>query len=1443
MSINLNWHSIRAWNGGQEKGFEELCSQLARSEVRGTARFIRKGSPDAGVECYAIYENATECAWQAKYLFKLGASQWAQIDRSVKAALRKHPQLRRYVVCLPMDLPDARTPGRESALAKWDTRVRRWTDQATELGMAVEFERWGSSELLERLAKPEHAGRVRFWFGATVFDDAWFATRLEVATSTAGPRYTPEVHVDLPIADQFEAFGRTRGFFDRTILPIRRLAGDWRSAWSPVPSHYSNARDREVEGWIKAVAEDPVMQAAKLSTGEKTTEIVTSAGAIDAQASGALAFRELADRIATVESAVDDILRHLSAHHAKNPVCSEYLHQFETFAGRLGKCRKDLLEAQLWGEAAVMVVRGPAGGGKTHLLCDIAGRRLGEGRPTVLLLGHSFTSDRAPWRQATELLDLGGISTADFVGALECAAQAAGVRALVMIDALNEGRGLSLWHPHLAAFLAHFAKSDWIGVVLSIRSSYDRLIPEEVLDRAVVAAHPGFGERSYDAMQKFFVHYGLELPSTPLIAPEFSNPLFLKTLCEGLRGHGANRLRQDIYGATRIFDLYIASIQDRVALRLDLPPWGKTVGKALRVVVEAFPGLSERWLSVKHAEELVNELLPGRRYIDSLYRALVVEGVLVQDAPATGRVGNGSEIVFIAYDRLADHLVAEAIVEAHFDTASAAASFASGSEFDEIAEGGHATQGLLEALCIQLPERTGGEVADLVPRLSEAEDFDLAFAQSLVWREPETITERTCELVRKILTPASQGFHTMLGSLLTLASIPEHPLNAQFLDDLLRQDTMAARDAWWSIYLHGAISGGEPARRLMDWASKVPPAEQLDESLVDLCAMTLAWMQAASNPAVRDQATTALVNLLTGRLEAASRLVGRFADVDDPYVCERVNAVAYGVATRCHDPKEVNILAECVYSKVFGAGVPPANILLRDYARGVVERAIHLQAPLEIDTARIRPPYDSSPPVFPTEEDVATLLPSPDHDPNKPEGEDWSRSHVGHSVLKGDLHRAIWDTWGCSGEWLSLGLDQPAWQESDDSGGVNADREDPPVFDRSQIERYVLRKVFDMGWTAERFGSFDRISGRGDSGFGASGLDGSWLGRYRLSDNGGIGRKYQLIAYREVLALIADHFEFREHRSEFERENRYLGPWQYHLRDIDPTRTEALPGGRRLSRGQGSPDAWWTAGRYDHWEERDRLRDWAEYQEFRPRIEDLLMLRSPKDGTRWLNCGGTWGFRQEPPIGRELFEVETGQILWWIRAYLTSEQDAVTLVDWASARNLWDDPFRDLGEVYDVFLGEHGWAPVTEYKQLPTGRLSDGTSSICDSPVHLDPVAERYAFGISAPVNWLHVPSQRLMQIGRLSWSGQAADFLADDRTVAFVDPSAHEAGPSALLVREDFARELLQRHGLAMVWIVGCEKSVWLSRPQPVFPPTRASGTFTLSETGPAGSIRPWRS
>src|SRR2546421_11471811 len=96
-----DWLSLRTLHGSREKGFEEVCSQLAAAESYPEgSKFVRKGTPDAGIECFWKLPNGDEHAWQAKFFTSpFGASQWAQIDLSVKTALKRHPRLTRYFVC------------------------------------------------------------------------------------------------------------------------------------------------------------------------------------------------------------------------------------------------------------------------------------------------------------------------------------------------------------------------------------------------------------------------------------------------------------------------------------------------------------------------------------------------------------------------------------------------------------------------------------------------------------------------------------------------------------------------------------------------------------------------------------------------------------------------------------------------------------------------------------------------------------------------------------------------------------------------------------------------------------------------------------------------------------------------------------------------------------------------------------------------------------------------------------------------------------------------------------------------------------------------------------------------------------------------------------------------------------------------------------------------
>ncbi|MFN6070605.1 MAG: hypothetical protein ACK45T_26285, partial [Pseudanabaena sp.] len=77
--------------------------------------------------------------------------------------------------------------------------------------------------------------------------------------------------------------------------------------------------------------------------------------------------------------------------------------------------------------------------------------------------------------------------------------------------------------------------------------------------------------------------------------------------------------------------------------------------------------------------------------------------------------------------------------------------------------------------------------------------------------------------------------------------------------------------------------------------------------------------------------------MLHSKPHILSKVIERFLEVNDLYVLERLYTVAYGVAMISGDAEAIGILAGKVYNWVFANGNPIPHILLRDYARGVIE--------------------------------------------------------------------------------------------------------------------------------------------------------------------------------------------------------------------------------------------------------------------------------------------------------------------------------------------------------------------------------------------------------------------------------------------------------------------------------------------------------------------------
>lgn len=1543
---NLDWSAIRPLSGTCDKGFEELCSQLARCESPADARFIRKGTPDAGVECYTIFSDGSEWAWQAKYfLTSPDTGQWQQVNESVLTALKKHPAITKYFVCMPLDLPDGRVDRTtkstgekkrtKSAQDQWEEHVTKWKAAAEANGREVEFVFWGSHELLDRLTKPAHVGRVHFWFDKRGFDGAWFSARLDEALRTAGPRYTPEVHVDLPVAQDFDAFGRSVQFFDR----VKALA-------PPIRDKHRTAQHTEER---KADAE---VDTAMTELSNKVQTVLDGFGALQPQPIGVLPFAALVASIEEARAAADSLVALLEkrereheatrpegdtagragARYRSNPLRDRRF-RVGSLVAKLRQAEDQLRRADELSEGQLLLLHGAAGTGKTHLLCDVARRRIAEDRPTVLLMGQRFVSQEEPWRQLLQQVDLPGMSAQEFVGALEAAAQASGTRALIVLDAINEGTGRVIWPSHMAAFLAHIERSPWVGVVMAVRTSYEEIVvPEDVRNGAVQVEHHGFREHEYDATRTFFLHYGLELPSTPLLDPEFRNPLFLKTLCRGLHTKGEQRLPRGLHGITAVFDLYLGAVNQRLATQLDFDSRTPLVRQALEAVASSLIDSGERWLELQSAKTVVDALLPGRDFERSLYRGLVVEGILAEEAPVLADDGRG-DVVFVAYERFADHLVAKALLDRHLDPTSPGSCFGSGGGLAFVSDADeYIPPGLLEALWVQVAERCGKELLAFAPATANRWNAAEAFRQSLIWRAVTAFSDETRDALNSLCTREGD-LHETLDALLTVAVLPQHPLNARFLDRRLRRDAMAERDAWWSIYLHSAWGSHGAVDRLVDWAWSLGPETPLEGDVVELAGTALAWQFSSSNRYLRDRATKALVALCSGRLDSMGRLVEQFAEVDDPYVTERVYAAAYGVAMRSQDPAEVGALAAVVYEHAFASGSPPAHILLRDYARGVVERALYLRSDIKIDPARIRPPYSSQWPHIPTEAEVQPFLADWSKGAHDSGELEWARNRIASSVLDDDFARYVIGTnSSATGEWLSITNAEPAWEpppgpdallqelvdelspeerrawddfteadkecesvtrtfvdgwfaqrtdEGDSSPldeqallaelekartpeldeaeakrkemrnaldsaltSEHADRlaalhamedagrsaREPPRLQLKELQRYILRRVFDLGWTTERFGRFDRFS------IGYNGREASKAER--------IGKKYQWIAYHEILALVSDRFQYRERYREEEGDKAYEGPWQDHLRDIDPSCIlRSTSGGTSWS---GHAPAWWGATSFDSAYQPGQEREWVQRTDDLPRPEELLSTTNPDDGVRWLNAHGYFAWKQQAPADRGPTEVDRSELWYLCTGYLIRQADTAAFLTWAEGVDFWGRWMPDPAEVYRVFLGEHAWSPASRYFERQYYGDDGWTQPDQGCPVKIRAAAFEYlressGFDCSVDEGYtLRLPVRELVTDLDLRWSAKGADFTDGNGEIVAQDPTAHAPGPSALLLRADLLEELRRRTNLTLCWAVLGEKRIlsggWNG---PYHPALRMSGAYVLGDSGPTGFVK----
>lgn len=1370
--INKEWNKLRAFDGGQDKAFEELVCQLARAErIEGAVRFYRVAPPDAGKEAYWVLEDGSEYCWQAKFFQKLEPTQWGDIESSFKKALEKHPRLVRYYVVTPLDRADPKVEGANYAMDRWNQNVKKWQAGARE----VEFEYWGNHEIFDRLGKVEHQGRYKFWFGGEEFSDQWLADRLKESIASLGVRYTSKLNFELPIAKVFDGIYRDESFktqFEaaKTAFIKGYSAMVSRQRKQELNVEYLRLKELggELKGRLDKIKYDEIGSVDFEACSETLNEIDNERFSMKIRLS------DMDDRHREGLSALDRKITSGSPYDWER----NYLNEFRKSYDPLQKIL-DSRGTKLFNHP-VMLLTGDAGRGKSHLLADVASKRAGQGKPSILLLGQHFINDE-PWNQIKKLLGV-NCERDEFLGALSAKAESLGHRIPIIIDAINEGEGKNMWRDRLGALIEVVSRFPYLGIVLSVRSSYKQLIIDEYIeDKFITVPHNGFEGFEYEASKMFFDNYRIKQPAIPLLQQEYSNPLFLRLFCEGLQKRGLTEIPNGMVGLTAVFDSFLTAVNARVSSKHSFREQLGIVRKLVGQIASQIADSALTYMPLPEAHSVIagaardNFILNPNQFFEDLMSEEVFSEDVFYD-PAREPIHG----IFVTYEKLGDHLICAHLIEKYVDAKNPSSAFQVNgplhrlfSDQDSIWE----NRGVVNAMSIQLPEKVNVELFQCISNHEELEEIADTIIENLIWRRSDTINDHLLDYISEVMEKRPELEGGFLNAVISLSARPNHPLNGDYLHGVLLNMSMADRDAFWTIHIHGQYSGKDNettiVRRIIDWAWTDDARANISDEAIRLTCQTIGWFLTSTNRKLRDSATKALICLLEERINVLIEVMKAFQDVNDPYIIQRIYAVGYGCAVRTSKVGAIKDLAEYVFEVVFQPEEVVPDILLRDYARGIIEFALQCGHKFDFGAEQITPPYRSSLPTkFPTLSMAEKYRVATDQVMLKP-------------CLKGN-------------NFIVQGMmaDYPGGY-SDEMGGYFQEELNywGEVDIKGWINWAIVRIFEDYGYNAEKHGEFDlEIMDR--VGYGSS----------SQKPEERIGKKYQWIAFHEILARVSDNHQLmlRSYGKNPVFED-YEGPWKPSVRDIDPTSTSK---GKPTSIPQKE---WWNTRRNFKWEP-ELNADFVRRTDDIPKDEHLVTVID-EEGQEWLVLTNYVEIK-DPEGDEDTTSPWRRESLLGLGGYIVRERDYRQVIAGIDNDDIEEDgPLRLFGRS-EMYSREYGDSHVKRSRFFNQENLEWDFFNKSQSKVKVYPTAVEYSwessedFSMNNGLVYLK-PSLTLFGLLNLKHSKVEGHLVGSDGKVQCFDPSAIWDTKSCLLVRKEEFLSKLKSHKLKIFWTIWGHKQV----------------------------------
>lgn len=956
MSLDVNFDRIKIIDNSRQTGFEEFCCQiffLAKEylNLNDDAHYYRKrgAGGDGGVEAYWKSAAGTEIGIQAKYFLSLDDNSWKQIRNSVNKAKSTHPDLKKYIICFPIDLTDSRKPDTISNQDKFNNLKQEFND--------IEIIFWGSSQLIYFLEKKPEL--LPFWFDKIQITKEDFIKNFEIFRDNIGLRYQPEIHIELDNFDYFDYLEQNKSFidkFERNFINFKHTISSFRL----VKNHL---KDEMLKEKINKSSKDLYCKLESTIYTLKQNHLYN------------VEYKYLIELTKIFLKAIEDLseddieeneyYKHNDYYRDRIEIINELQSIYSFFTSNKTKIN----------EHKLLFLNGSGGAGKTHHLASIVDKRIKQNLVSLIFDASQFNTDTSIPDNIKKYFGGTYNSDKEFFSALDTIAYLSGERGVIFIDGLDENTECKKWQNKISHFIREMEKYDNLAVAISYRTEYEGIVLPKAItkNRDLFCTATGFLDIPVEKLAKIFNKYNIDIPTVPALYPEFYNPLFLILYCNSVSHRELFKAESFLLGYINIFQNYLKSINFKISNKLDIDERKNIIQKFCYDIAAKMYENKTNYITEAEAIDIANHYHQTASYSMSLLTCMLSDGFIYKFCNYKDSI----ECIRFAFGKFSDYLIICSILDEEFDETEPLKCFRKGSKLYQLAHNTYRPT-FLEMLAISIAEYTKGryEILDIFDKEENFFDdrfnpYTDYFLKSVTLRNAEFINEKTKELLFKYCTDEIK----LLEILLEIAIKPNCKYDVNYIHNNLKNMKLFKRDYSWSLKINYIYKNENDniIKKIINYCWNSDNNIKGEKYVLGY-SILLCWFLSATNRELRDKTTKALTNVFVYNLDVVPQILKKFDDVNDMYIKERLYCAVYGAClrnqTNTENHKKIKEIALTSYNLIFkGKNVSP-HMLLRDYAKNIIEFAIQICGKLDLDISNIKPPYNSKYPQIPSKKTI-----------------------------------------------------------------------------------------------------------------------------------------------------------------------------------------------------------------------------------------------------------------------------------------------------------------------------------------------------------------------------------------------------------------------------------------------------------------------------------------